>query len=1008
MAIGREADPRRLPILVPLLKDDSPIVRRFALEALLRLETPEIKGPLLEVLGTWEEIKPPLSFGGDRVLGLVRLGLPNWLVDSNTSLAARQQWLEEFDSDTWRITFPVPHHDLTWDDGRTTIWATVTEAEFDSVDQFPLRLCIRRRGGKKATRALLPETGALREIQFNDSVPLTLAPKLDPMAENLDVRLPPDGNVEYDVLAKVSRGTLLPGVYLLEAGQADWPLLIRVRRSLKTEREIPELLSNAADSKSIKRLGDERVQAAVPVLLGGFTANANQNNFQAAAALARIGDPRAVPLMLQFPGMIARDVLGDTSSSLRWFGTTGDTEYARYILDWKAQLESDTAQSLRLSLQLLGTRGTAEVDQARLDLVRALAQSITNEQTRGNYGRLGIFQAAIPAVAQKHPEELRDALWTLRDRPEAIEFLMNDFRRERNEWSAKLVGQLFERAVEQSDYRMRKVLLRAALRQTPEIVLLSKSPLTTVDEARSLILGANATPSTLENTIARIEKYLQDDPHLGLKLGLAHLYDLRADSAKAEPLWREVLESESAATDEKATAHCSLGEVLSRRGEPAAAKHHFEAALLLMKPNTGYGWNSRTPADVRRRMDELAAIPELKGVTVTQRRMPSRIELNGDAELADRCAFFLDESRRLRRWDLRAQTENSFGVMPNPVRQFVPLDRSLVLVLYKDGSSWMYREGERKPVWEGPRGIPHWSHLSLSKDVITIADDSGALHALNPQDGSTLWKGRCHVLNEADPKPVDALPGAADDDPFAGSFEVTITGFKDPTSCRFVHQLGSLLLVPEKAINPRRFRCLRLKDGSEQSKFEVGFNVISLAADGDVAILAGVQGQIAAVSLSAGNVRWESKIDELNIKSDYELNTAWKAGSNAAYLTAKDRLWAIDPLTGRVLWSWTWSPAGKQPMKAAQYGPYSRMIPLDDHIVWLVDWKTGLKPVDGRDDRTDIVVLSASGQPLMHHTSPLSDSQRSVVAPYAVVDGETLFVRFDQTWESWPLPASKP
>jgi hypothetical protein len=320
----------------------------------------------------------------------------------------------------------------------------------------------------------------------------------------------------------------------------------------------------------------------------------------------------------------------------------------------------------------------------------------------------------------------------------------------------------------------------------------------------------------------------------------------------------------------------------------------------------------------------------------------------------------------------------------------------------------MYHLGERKPVWEGPRRIPHWSHLTLSKDIITIADDSGILYALNSRDGATLWKGSCHVLNEPDPKPAD-LPGAADDDPFAGGLvAVPITGYDHRTSSRFVHQLGSILLVPEKAIDPRRFRCLRLKDGSEQSEFEVGFDVISVAADGDVAVLAGARGQIAAVSLGEGKIRWESSIDDSAIKSDPELNTAWKAGSNVAYLTAKDRLCALDPLTGRIFWSWTWTPADNQPFAAPEYGPYSRLIPLADRIVWTVDWERGSRSRGERKNHTDIVVLSATGKLLMHQTSPLSASRQSVVSPYAVVDGEKLFVRFDQTWESWPLPLPIP
>jgi HEAT repeat protein len=1009
MAIGREADPRRLPLLVPLLQDSSPIVRKFALAALLRLDTSEIKGPLLEVLGTWEELTPPLAVGGNQALGLARLGLPNWLVGSNTSLADRRRWLAEFDASQWRMTFPTPQHDLTGDDGRTTVWLTIPAAELDADSQIRLRIVIRRHGGTHAVRGRLHEVGVLREIQFDDLTQLKLVPIGEPLVKDLEVNLPPEATHEYDVLAGVSRGKLLPGVYLLEAGQADWPLFVRIRRSRQTQDEIPKLISQATDVKAIKRLRDERVQAAVHALLGVFTANAHQNNFQAADALARIGDPRAVPVMLQFPRMTAGDSGVDTYSALSRFGEAGDDEYSRCILDWKSRLDDDADPTLQLSLKLLSSRGTREVDSARLELTRTLAQSITNDQTNQNYRRLGILRSALPAMAQKHPQELTDALWTLRDRPQVWAHLLNEFRLERSAWSSQIVVGLYERAAAEGDEATRGIVLEAALRQSPEEVLMSKSPLATIEEALTLIRWTRMAPQTLENTIARLEKFLAGNPHVGLQLGLAHLYSLRDDSAKAEPLWRSVVDSAAAPDDDKASAHCSLGEWHSQRGDPASAKRHWEAALALMKPNTAYGWSARTPEQVQRSLGQLSDSPQLAGAMIELQRMPSMIEINEDVVLADRCAFYLDPSRRLRRWDLRNRSEGTFGVMPNPVRQVAPLDRQHVLVLFKDGTSWMYREGERKPLWEGPDRIPHFSHLTLSKDVISIADESGVLYALHPRDGTTLWKGSCHVRNDAAPPPQDAQPADDDNDPFAGGLLlVPITGYRHPTSSRFVRQVGPLLLLPEKAIDPRRFRCLNLKDGSQQSQFEVGFDVISMAADGDLAILAGAGGQVAAVSLREGKVRWETKIESLSLKSEHQLNTAWMAAGKVAYVSAEDRLFALDAQSGRIRWSWTWTPAGNRPRTARGSGPYSRMIPLADRLIWTVDWDSGRSPGGGPAHHTDVVVLASTGKRLLHQTSPQSAARMSVASPYSVVIDKALFVRFDQIWESWPIPPVDP
>src|SRR5262245_22563860 len=54
-AIGRSRDEKWIPLLNALLNDEMHLVRRFALAALLQIDSPLIKEPLLKAIDSWSD-----------------------------------------------------------------------------------------------------------------------------------------------------------------------------------------------------------------------------------------------------------------------------------------------------------------------------------------------------------------------------------------------------------------------------------------------------------------------------------------------------------------------------------------------------------------------------------------------------------------------------------------------------------------------------------------------------------------------------------------------------------------------------------------------------------------------------------------------------------------------------------------------------------------------------------------------------------------------------------------
>ena len=106
LAIGRARQPDLIPILSPLLLDEFLLTRKCALWALIRMKSPLIKEPLLQVISSWEDLiektESPPGFNDIYTL-FNKIGLPTKLL--NISLIERQAWLQNFDAVAWNITF---------------------------------------------------------------------------------------------------------------------------------------------------------------------------------------------------------------------------------------------------------------------------------------------------------------------------------------------------------------------------------------------------------------------------------------------------------------------------------------------------------------------------------------------------------------------------------------------------------------------------------------------------------------------------------------------------------------------------------------------------------------------------------------------------------------------------------------------------------------------------------------------------------------------------------------
>jgi len=529
LAISRKRDVKLIPVLDPLLFDEFPLTRKCALWALFQMEDPIIKDPLLNVIASWDKLGSDLFIVHDNILSFSfgKLRFPKRLLA--TSLLDRIARLEKFDVSTLHITPKKPDPRLyTMGDGRTQITASLEKSCWDAGDQPEIHLLAHRPDFRKDIKGKIVDTPTrLYVVNPNGQIRTILKALKGRMIEgrgrwyavtaNGQTRTIvafDDRRIRFDVKSDIVtwepgvntqietklKTPPIPGVYLLNINDGHGHLqyfLARTQRSESFEKTIADLLENIKNPGTIKLLGQHRVKAAVPRLIEIFRENGTKSdnpiNFKIAEAFAQILDPRAIPVLLEYPHLRDWDVGGDTSRALREFGHLAYSYYEQRILAWEntltryiaaakdkpyrdePSLESPECRemfALEMSLRLLGPNGSQEADQARLNLVNRLTRELEDQKYKDDLPILVVFRAAILAIAPIHPQHTVEVIWNLRSSNRICSELISELRMRNPEVAKPICLVLWERLKnEPQEYpEFKRILQKTLSRIAPELL----------------------------------------------------------------------------------------------------------------------------------------------------------------------------------------------------------------------------------------------------------------------------------------------------------------------------------------------------------------------------------------------------------------------------------------------------------------------------------------------------------------------------------------------------------
>jgi hypothetical protein len=983
LGLGRTADVRRVALVIAGLDDPSPDVRRAALWALCRMETPAIREPLLKVIGTW----PRLETTWPGYIDVRWFGLPRTLNDM--PLADRQTWLTRFDAKSWPWTYTGPSSQLSPAGGSCDATLTVSSSYWDGQAPFSAGLCIQRGGGGTPSEVHPLDgvgywfqadhwRGPGREFDGGRMVfPHCLA---DGQGENR-IKVGPSERIErtYVIASKIA--PLPPGIYHFAAFHSTHPVYIRVTRRKQIEEQIPEWLAHADDPAVVKHLGEYRVRAAVPTLVKRFRERGmtdgqeglvkNRENAGLAEALGQIGDPAAVPALLEFP-LFTDDhwMTRNVEPYLRAIGPAAYPEYEKRVRNWQAELEAGRRSALHISLSILGHAASAEAQRAACDLLKAVPRG-------PEYRELRIV--AVRVVAESHPAEAVAAIWEGRHDRLLMERLLAAVQEAPPAALERIVRSLVGRLDEADDIlpAAKRALLQFAAKRFPDIEqVLNEERLRFTDRqgAAEAIQAAKAGRSDKQTLAHYLAQFAPLDRDIGLALNLAMLYYDLGDVAQSEGILKWVtplLKSDS----DRVLAEYHLAEIHRRRGEMEAAWRLVDG--LLRRAQQGQHYETFSATLSRPDLVRLSSYLEL------QVRVPGlRLEqaFGGESsvlryvEVAEDAAFHLADDGALVRFRPLSGERSIIGRLTEEMREYMPLDGKRVFVALSDGSAVLVEAGRGEPAWRRPISMGYDSYLTASPRAITVADERGVLRCLSPKDGETLWE-----------RSVAGRP------------------WQECWRSRrgFTRQCGDALLLPENAGDaPRRFVWLDLGTGAVQRTVVSPWPVEALAATPEYLVFASRQGQVCAVSLKDGSRIWEKDLRRSSSTPHLELDAAGTVDAKDVLVGVCDSLWALDAATGRVRWTRTWAPrptAGLPRRERQTIHPILRPTPTG--LWYLVCWD-----VEGESEteRVDVARLTLEeGKVVFQETAPFRWG--AAWASNAFVSGETLVFRRRGTWETWRL-----
>jgi hypothetical protein len=997
LAIGRAADASLIPELRPLLSDGHPLVRCWALRALLQIRSPLVREPLLEVIAGWD------SFATDdeRGFNLYRIGLPGDI--ATRPLEGRRKWVKE-SAPAWTLDMAEPVRE--WG-----AWHQVTacpqESQVDVGVPINLRFSVLSTGPEKRLSLLLG--GMFASWRPIDADGRTTGQDLydqrlqfphdmgEPKRDKID--LAPGQNGPLDLAVLTSRRPPLPGIYLFDTLHAA-PMLMRVRRSAEFEKKIPDLLKPPLTAANVELLGRQRVWAAVGPLTEALTAVApdrpNPVGFAAATALGRIGNPASIPVLLDHPIQSAGDMVADASGSLKQFGSAAWPEYEKRILSWRGRLTEDRAVGLSLSLGLLGPNGSEMTDRARLDIVESLAAQLNGgrEGQRDAAVKFFVLRAAAVAIAPKHPDRVSDAIMGLADQPELASQILREVGHSR------LPPEQFERIAldlsarlksKPAEDRLRATILRELSAMLPRVIVFEPGPVADEKQAFAAIWAAmamadkiprDAQRRRLGETVDRIQAWQKSSPTpprdmSGLRLGLARLC-FYAERYEDCIKLLDVPEAELKDERLKVAAYAYRGMALAGLRKFDEAQAELKWAVDHSKSSENY--DGLSTDQIRRRYAEVWWMPRRDDVQVRTVFLREMEATSGNPRQYGRRIFGVDSGFRLKAGDPLSEESRVWAMMSQEPRDFAPIDERRVFLALKDRTAVLYVEGRDQPVWKRPFALAPESYLSAGPVVITAAEEDGTLHAIESATGKTLWTRK-----------VKTSPWTSD----------------SYTKRTLICQGSGGVLVPDQQPYPTQLEWVDAATGKSLWTAR-GIDRLSEVAVGQgLVVLGGPPGHVRALERGTGRPVFEVDLcPELEEKHD-RVALALDPASRHVYAAVRNRVWALDAATGRTLWQWKWEPRKTMYPPMRPYYLVPRLYPVDNGLFALFQWSEENSKDGPSLYHSDVVRFAEDGTVSLHETSP---SDRSAFDMF--VDGDRLALRKGAGyWEVWefgrpPMPPS--
>jgi len=719
LAIGRAADASLIPVLRPLLSDAHPLVRCWALRALLQIRSPLVREPLLEVIAGWNNF----ATDDERGFEFYRVGLPGDI--ATRPLEDRRKWVKEF-APAWTLDTAEPVRE--WG-----VWYQVTacprESEIDVGVPINLRFSVLSTGPEKHSSLLLGGMFALwrpidtdgrttaqnlydQRLQFPHDMG---EPKRD------QINLAPGQNGPFDLAVLTSRRPPLPGIYLFDTLHAA-PMLIRVRRSMEFEKKIPELLKPPLNAPNVELLGRQRVWAAVGPLTEALTVAAPGRSdpvgFAAATALGRIGNPAAIPVLLDHPRQCDGDMISDTYDSLRKFGTAAWPEYEKRIISWRGRLTGDSEYGLSLSLGLLGPNGSEAADRARLEIVEAMVAQLKGgrEGQQGDAAKFLLLRAAAIAIAPRYPDRVVDTIISLADRPELASWFLRELQQSRlpPEQRDRIAHDLWARLkLKPAEDRLRTAVLGELSAMIPRVLVAESGPITDEKQAFAAIRAAMAVADKVprdalrrrrEEAVDRVHAWLKSTPtppkdmsDLRRNLALLCFY-----AERYEDCIRLLDVPEGELKDERLkVVACTY------RGMALAGLRKFDEAQAELKwavdhSKSSENYDGLSTDQIRRRYTEVWWMPRRDDVRIRTVFMRDMEATSGDPRQYGRRVFGVDSGFRLKAGDPLSEESRVWATMSQEPRDFAPIDERRVFLALKDRTAVLYEEGRDQPVWKRP------------------------------------------------------------------------------------------------------------------------------------------------------------------------------------------------------------------------------------------------------------------------------------------------------------------